>query len=1124
MTSGEVPEVRPFRIADPLPTGITVLEASAGTGKTFTIAALAARYVAEGIPLERVLLVTFTRMATGELRDRVRDRLVRVEATLSRALDGVPVPGGDEVLELIATGEHHEIERRRGYFSRALADFDAATIVTTHGFCQHVLAGLGIAGDVDREVVFVEDVGALVEEVVDDLYVRRFHRGDRVRFNRAEALLIGREAIAHRFAPVEPLGADQDSTPAMRRRLAEAVRQEVERRKRAAGILTYDDLLSRLRDTLADPVAGPAACARLADRYQIALVDEFQDTDPVQWEIMRRAFSTRTLVLIGDPKQAIYAFRGADVYAYLEAARLAGTRATLDTNWRSDQGLIDAYDALLKGTKLGHTGIAYRSVKAAADHVAPRLSGAPVAAPLRLRVLERDPDGPIPLTPKGYISAAPGRAAVAADLAADLAGLLASNAQIRPSPSAPPETVSPGHIAVLVRTHRQAAQVREALDALGIPAVINGAGSVFGTTVAAEWLRLLEALERPTSPGRTRSAALTVFVGWTAEQVAGAGEDEWSDLGVRLHRWASILRRRGVASLLETITQTTGLPERLLVRHDGERHLTDLRHVGQLLHLAAVTDQLGVGALAAWLRARIIEASADTANEERSRRLESDAQAVQVLTIHRSKGLEFPIAYFPYLWEPGYIPDTGPVVFHDAANNDERTIDVGLDGRDFDRHRSQYIVELRGEDLRLAYVALTRACHQAVVWWAGSWDSRNSPLARLLFARDGDGNVAAFMDQPPDDAEVLSCFGALAAEVPGCIAVETVDPRAVAPRWEESDSTPVELAAARFDRDLDEHWRRTSYSALTSEAHEARVTSEAEEPTLTDEPDLAEGDEPAVATTGPPSLLADMPAGADIGTFVHGVLEHTDFAAADLDAAVAAAVEAERSWRHLEIGDPATVVAGLTAALRTPLGPVAGGARLCDVTAADRLDELGFEFPLAGGDDPVTRLDLADVADLLDAYLPAADPVAGYAARLRQPGLDRELRGFLTGSIDLVLRRPDPATGTGRYAVVDYKTNWLGGELADYRPAALAAAMHRAHYPLQALLYVVALHRYLRWRLPGYSPDAHLSGVLYLFLRGMAGPDTPELDGGRCGVFSWQPPAALVTALSDLLDRGRVAA
>jgi exodeoxyribonuclease V beta subunit len=222
------------------------------------------------------------------------------------------------------------------------------------------------------------------------------------------------------------------------------------------------------------------------------------------------------------------------------------------------------------------------------------------------------------------------------------------------------------------------------------------------------------------------------------------------------------------------------------------------------------------------------------------------------------------------------------------------------------------------------------------------------------------------------------------------------------------------------------------------------------------------------------------------------------------------------------------VLAGLRAALQTPLGPFVGGRRLCDFVRGDRLDELGFELPLAGGDRPSGWTGPAQIAAVLRAHLPPGDPLAGYAERLADPALRPCVRGYLTGSLDLVVRFAEPdADGTPRFAVLDYKTNWLGG--ADgaltawhHRPSALAAEMLRRHYGLQALLYAVALHRYLRWRLPEYDPDRQLAGVLYLFLRGMTGPDTPSIDGTPLGVFGWRPSGALVAALSDVLDQGTV--
>jgi exodeoxyribonuclease V beta subunit len=544
---------------------------------------------------------------------------------------------------------------------------------------------------------------------------------------------------------------------------------------------------------------------------------------------------------------------------------------------------------------------------------------------------------------------------------------------------------------------------------------------------------------------------------------------------------------------------------------EGERALTDLRHVGELLHEAATAEQLGVTALAAWLRRRIAAAEQE-GDEERSRRLESDAAAVQVLTIHRSKGLEFPVVYLPFLWEPTWLPEGDvPIGFHDPGAGDVRTLDVGLDGPAWSAHKRQHMIEERGEDLRLAYVALTRARHQAVLWWAGSYTSRHSALGRLLFARDGDA-VRWEGTGTPADAAVFAKLEALTAATGGCIGAERAD-TAPADRWDGALHAARALAVARFDRELDRTWRRTSYTDLTAGAYEARVGSEPEAPELVDEPPAASTPATAEAPSleqaallAVPSLLAGMEAGARAGTFVHRVLERADFTAPDLDAELAAAGVQD-----------AAVRAGLGAAIETPLGPLVGELRLRDIARADRLDELAFELPLAGADAPTGEVETAAIAAVLRRHGGALAP---YAERLGDPALRRRVRGYLTGSLDLVMRLPD-----GRFAIADHKTNWLGppGEELTawhYRPAALAAEMEHAHYGLQALLYTVALHRYLRWRLPDHDPGRDIAGVLYLFVRGMRGPDTPMAAGGRCGVFAWRPEPALVTALSAVLDQG----
>jgi exodeoxyribonuclease V beta subunit len=268
-----------------------------------------------------------------------------------------------------------------------------------------------------------------------------------------------------------------------------------------------------------------------------------------------------------------------------------------------------------------------------------------------------------------------------------------------------------------------------------------------------------------------------------------------------------------------------------------------------------------------------------------------------------------------------------------------------------------------------------------------------------------------------------------------------------------------------------------------------------------------------------PAILAAGAGGTAFGTFVHAVFEATDFAAPDLDAELARTVNLALARGPVEIGDRATVIAGLRAAIETPLGPLVGGLRLRDIARADRLDELTFELPLVGGDEPTGELTPGAIAAVLREHLAPGDPLVGYADRLDDPALRASVRGYLTGSIDLVVR-----IGDG-FAIADYKSNWLATPGEDltawhYRPEALTAEMEHAHYGLQALLYTAALHRYLRWRLRGYDPERHLAGVLYLFIRGMTGPGTPTVAGVPCGVFGWRPPAKLVVALSEVLDAG----
>ncbi|MGL4831406.1 MAG: UvrD-helicase domain-containing protein [Propionibacteriaceae bacterium] len=1113
----------PFSLTGDLPYGTCVLEASAGTGKTYALAGLATRYIAEGVvTLDHLMLVTFSRAATAELRDRVRDRLRQLHRALART-----APSPDSFIDFLCACTGPERINRLERVSTALRDFDSAMIATTHEFCHAMVTELGILADPEPIPDFVEDLRPLARDVVHDLYVARFAQYEQTPFTFIEALTIGDEVAENNFADItvvtEPAGAKERSD------FAQAVRAEIQHRCQRAGIYTFDDMLNRLFEALNSPDTGTAACHRLAQRFPIVMIDEFQDTDPLQWNIMTKAFlGQSTVVLIGDPKQAIYAFRGADVYSYLDATdqvrsgTITGSWQTLDTNFRTDSRLVSALGELFYGAALGEDSIAVYPVSAHQEN--PRLSApAPWDQPLRIRAKTCDPT-----TTQGLPRVDEARAGIAEDLVADIVALLGSNAQLTLT-EAGPEPIRPRHLAILVSGRPFGRLIRDGLIDAGVPTVFAGADSVIASTnyrndgatrqrvkvtvatpAALSWLTVLNAVANPSS-GTIRHAALTDLIGWTMDDLASVDEAALTHLRGRIHAWGITCAERGSTAAIDQIMADYQVVSRLLSQPQGERRLTDLRHIAQLLQ-SELPERSSAMELCAWLREQI--SHGDDRSDTRVQRLETDADAVQILTIHSAKGLQFPIVYLPDACLEYRPSDEGaPLLYHDDHGG--RCLDVA--GKAGTGRRDRWMQAERedgGDSLRKLYVALTRAECQVTTWWYPTTASLSySPLQRLLFRTIPDDGFAVPSRSYPDldlnQSPVLRQHHQL---------VQPCQHKAGPSILLDADPDIANLSAATFTRRIDHTWRRTSYSALTAAAHDLApntVPMESDEPEIETIPDTPS---PTDSFALQPSPMADFGGGTQFGTLTHAVLEQLDPQHDDLLGQLSELLAAATARVPVADLDIDAYAQALLLALHTPLGPLAQGRCLTDFSIRDRCAELDFDMVLGP-----RALTLAEVAHLLDQHLDSGDLLASYPERLRRPELaSQTLHGYLTGSIDAVLRFGSPA----RYLVVDYKTNRIGPLGADllvghYSQHAMAQAMMDSHYPLQALLYQVALHRFLRWRQPDYDPQIHLGGVLYLFLRGMAGPSAVISDGPDAGLsygaFSWQPPADLIIALSDAI-------
>jgi exodeoxyribonuclease V beta subunit len=975
---------------------------------------------------------------------------------------------------------------------------------------------------------------------------------------------------------------------------ARVARELVRRRQ-----LTFDSMLSLLaravsedRERMARGEEGRLITA-MRKRYEVALVDEFQDTDASQWTVLEAVFgrgSGRRLVLIGDPKQAIYAFRGADVFVYLRAAASVDVRYTMTTNWRSDGGYVRAMNSLWRAgsnafelpAHSGGAGIDYLEVGVAPKHEYAKLSNMPVVEgrvprPLEIRWFDNrliyPEEGGFKVSnktvAKRFVARSVAREALAIVSARDPAWHAHDGAE--------PITkgFGPGDLAVLVNSHSEARLIRRELAAVGLPSVVNATGSVFGSK-AATWLRAwLAAVAGAGRDAWARVAATTPMFGWTAQKLAAELEDSagpWAKLCDDFASWSRDFEARGFIYVFEAACQQYGIMGRILGGADGERHATDLRHLVELAQRHLHEDQCGRGAreLERWLVGEAPESETDSeGNEERALRLESDAKAVRIVTIHASKGLEYPIVFLPFSWATEERKVKEIALWHDPRHEDGRPV---LDLRATDDPDRQLADEgqrreARQEKVRLLYVALTRARHQTIAWFgpAGKDGLKfdQSTLGRLLLRSDT-GEVPTF-EKDLDEAQlrlVTDRLKSLCERSNGAIgwSLQSALP---AGRY-----TPAEVAAEYRARDWRGRSRLESSIVVTSFTRLAKASESHDEEPVRDvapvvvtgfRPEVGPQDEVSRSAGGleparlealsdlvgdamegsdEPSRLDEMWGGKAVGIWIHSVFEHLDFQAIGgfdgelvepLVTRLAKASGIAAPPEQLEL-----VASAIPAIVETPLEGsnvrLPPGFSLRQVSKRDRLDELRFDLRMNGGAHPeaLPRHAHAAMRRRLNSDWPGVAWLEQLLENDARQAIFPSKSGILVGAIDLVFRAPDADTGKPRYYVADYKTNRIVGREPGGRSRRLHYTgpwmnweMGRHAYHLQALIYTLALHRHLKMRLPDYDYDTHFGGHLYLFLRGMEGENSPKLShGGRLGVYQDRWPKDVVIALDEALSGG----
>ncbi len=1140
---------------DPLPDGFFAIEASAGTGKTWTLSHLTVRLLLSDATLElrRVLVVTFTNAAADELAGRIRGVLAACRAAAAGRSGATDAAQALVALGDAALGSRDAVVAR---LDDCLAALDELSVGTIHAFCKRVLEGSAFdCGEAFTAELAPDDADLIAAAVRDawrarlwadarlarfadawsiagDVHVwRRWNRHPGTRIEPAIALVVALDAVdaavrAVRAAATPEAAArlrvwqwKKDRDPAadlallargddpagrldilgrdpadtvFKKHLDEAVADPLLRAgqalaaataairiawlgwlcpvvaerlcagQAAAGIWTQDDLLRRVRAALD---ARPALADAVRTRWPVALIDEFQDTDPVQWEVFHRCHASGgRLVVVGDPKQAIYRFRGADLDAYLAA--VAGVPARqLTINRRSDPKLVTAVQALI-----GRAGEPF---------LVSRIALAPVVGvpdPARGRL--EDDDQPLTV----LLPFDDSRPESPSDVVASEIVRLLANGQAQPR-----------DCAVLVRTREQARTTQAALRRRGVPATVAVDGDVLDSPAASELRAVLTALARPRDGYALRLALATRAWGLDAAAIAGlvADDQAWQFLVEQLELHHRRWQRHGLTAAIDGWAAAVGALDRFATLAEGERWLTDWRHAVEVLHAAATASGLRPATLLAWWERR----GADDA-ESRRLRLEGDASAVRVLTMHVAKGLEFPIVFCPYLGLRTDRPDEGVLV---ADANGARLV---LGGPGLEAAEAAVAAEDDAEQLRLAYVALTRARLRCYVLWGmwsrskGHWHQPlQSALGWWLRPQDQgrDDWLAATGKGAPDREQLLhDTFEQVTTLQEAGHAIVMRTARCDETRWQE----PVPVIAGDGLRSLPPVARAGLDVPRTVTSFTGLLGGDAA-------PERRHGDEPQLPTLAedqPPDGLRALARGADVGDALHHAIEAWDFLS-DPSPAVRTALHPlgldVSGPRQPHAADPVALVATTLRALAEL--PIQQGDRVLQLAAVpERLRRAEWEFHL-----PLARVRPARVLDLIVQHAAVPPAVLAGLPRLREaaPG-----GGFLKGFVDLLAGAGDA------WWVLDWKSNHLGDRVEDYAAERLWPAMIGHSYLVQALIYLLALHRHLRHRLGAtYSYDRHVAGAAWIFLRGV--------DAGQ-GVWTWKPPEALVIALERELLEG----